>query len=64
MKVLTEQDVIAVLRKRVDASSQVKVAAEMGIHPSMMNDLIHGRRAVSDRIAKKLGYTKKVVYQK
>jgi plasmid maintenance system antidote protein VapI len=64
MKFYTESDVVAELKKRADSSSQLQVANEMEIHPSMLNDLIHGRRAISERMAKKLGFVKKVVFNK
>lgn len=60
----SQDELLNELRQRVAASSQRQVAQQLGISTSMMNDLMLGRRDVSDRIAKALGYQRAVVFRK
>ena len=39
-----------------DQGSQKQAAVILGISPQYLNDIIMGRRAISDRVARKLGY--------
>lgn len=53
---MTEQEVIARLRVEVkEAGSLRAFAGKHGITASYIHDILHGRRAVSDRIASAIG---------
>ncbi len=39
-----------------DQGSQKQAAVILGISPQYLNDIIMGRRAISDRVARKFGY--------
>lgn len=43
------------------ATSQSEVARRFGYSRSYMNDIVHGRRPVSDELAAKMGYQKVTV---
>jgi len=64
MKEITESELIEKLRKRASESTQRAVAQELGISIQMLNDLLHGRRQVSDRLASVLGFERRVVFRK
>jgi DNA-binding transcriptional regulator YdaS (Cro superfamily) len=55
---ITQDDLLTELRKRVSVTTQKAVADELGISPMYMNDLLRGRRDISERIAEKMGYRK------
>ncbi|MFN0314763.1 MAG: hypothetical protein ACKVQA_06985 [Burkholderiales bacterium] len=44
--------------------SQQAVAAKLGISKAYLCDVLHKRRDLSDKLARKIGYTKVVSYQK
>lgn len=51
------------LKKRLKNKSQKDLAKELGISTSYLHDILHGRRSI-DKVAEKLGYKKKVTYEK
>lgn len=61
---LTEQDVIARLRAAIDAAGgQRKFAEAHGLTPGYVNDVVHGKRALADRILATIGIERKVTYE-
>ena len=56
--------VIEELRLRCSASSQAAVARELGISLQHVNDLLNGRRKMSDRVAQALGYRREIVFRR
>lgn len=46
------------------AGSQTAYAAQLGISPSYLNDLLKERRALSDRLLKRLGLVRETRYKK
>lgn len=54
----TSMDVIDRLRERAGKSSQKDVAAELGVSPQYLNDVLLYRRDISHPLARKLGYEK------
>jgi len=52
------------LRGRSDASSQNEVAAELGISPQFLSDLLAGRKDITRRVAEAMGYRRMVVFVK
>jgi len=64
-KTITEEQAVELIRAMVDREgSQSKVAAELRVSPSFISDILAGSRKVSDNIAKRLGYSKVIVYVK
>lgn len=53
---------IQILRQMVGASSQKAVAAQLGVSGSYVCDVLKGRRDVTKRLAKALGYQRVVIY--
>ncbi len=54
-----------ILAKRITAAgSQVKAAAELGISPAYLTDILYGRRAISSSVALKLGLERAMVFVK
>lgn len=63
-KTFTYDDVLRDLRKRAAETGQTQLAKEFGISLGMMNDLVHGRRDISERISEALGYSRHVIFRK
>lgn len=55
---------IDVLRKMVAASTQQAVADQLKISRQLVGMMVTEQRAVSDDVARKLGYEKVTVYRK
>ena len=64
IKQYTTEDVMDDLRRRVSSSTQVAVAASLGVSAQHVNDLLNGRREMSERIAGAMGYERKIVFCK
>lgn len=61
---LTEREVLDRLRKAVtDAGGQRAFAAAHGLTAAYVNDVIHGRRALADRILAMIGIKREVTYR-
>lgn len=61
---LTEEQMIANLWDMVaQMRSQKKVAESLHITQSYLSDILHGDRAVSESLAKKIGYIKKIYFE-
>ena len=63
-KIYSQSEVLQELREQVAESSQSEVARSLGLAVSMVNDLLRGRRDVSDRVAELLGFTREVIFRK
>ena len=58
-----EHDMRDILTELVEShESQRAVADMLGISTSYLNDLLHGRRGVSERLATRMGYKKLSIY--
>lgn len=57
-----EHDILDRLSDMVLASSQTQVAGKLGISVQYLGDMLHGRRRVSNSLARKLGWERKVVF--
>lgn len=64
MKDYTTEDLMKELRGRVAKSTQCAVASELGVSAQHMNDLLLGRRGLSESIALAMGYTREIVFRK
>jgi DNA-binding transcriptional regulator YdaS (Cro superfamily) len=61
---MTEHDVLTRLRAVVEAAGGQRAFAEKhGFTPAYVNDVLHGRRALADRICAAIGVRRTVVYQ-
>lgn len=57
-EVLTQIQMRALLREYVaEVGTQVDAAKQLKITPAYLNDLLHGKRNISEAMAKKLGFT-------
>lgn len=62
---ITQADAIDIIRNIVkEEGSQTGAAKRLGIAVSYLSDILNGNRNVSEKIAKKLGYKKVIVYKK
>lgn len=60
---LTEQDVIKRLTEAVEAAGgQRQFARSIGLTPAYVNDVLHGRRALADRILAAIGVERRITY--
>jgi DNA-binding transcriptional regulator YdaS (Cro superfamily) len=61
---LTEQEVMNRLRTAITAAGgQRQFAQTHGITPAYVNDVVHGRRALADRILAAIGVERTITYQ-
>lgn len=61
---LTEQEVMDRLQAAVAAAGgQRRFAEACGLTPAYINDVMHGRRALADRILAALGIRRTITYQ-
>lgn len=61
---LTERQLKDVLKAKAKQTSQRKVAAELRVSPAFMCDVLKGRRVVTERLARKLGYKRIVRFER
>lgn len=59
---VTEVDIRDALAARCKQKTQRVVATELGVSAQYINDLVHGKRAIGDEIAAKLGYERRVIF--
>jgi len=61
---LTQEQMTEQIRKIVKAAgSQFAAAQQMDISPAYLNDILKGRRAISDQLARRLGFRREMVYR-
>lgn len=60
----TYEAVLNDLRQKAEQIGQTQLAKDLGISLSMMNDLVHGRRDISERVAEALGYSREIIFRK
>jgi hypothetical protein len=51
-RIHTNEQLLMMLRDKVNRASGVEVAAEIGIGPSSLSDVLRGRKPVTPRIAR------------
>lgn len=61
MKTFTQDDVLAVIRVRTEATSIRAVARELGLSAAYLSDILLGRRAVSETVAEAFGFQREIV---
>ncbi len=62
---VSETDVLDALRSLITREGgQRAVARSLDVSAAYINDILHGRRGVSERIANALGFSQQVTYQK
>jgi len=47
----------------VQHGSQNAVAKLLGIKPSYLSDILHGHREISEKVAREIGYYRRVVFE-
>lgn len=61
---MNEQEVLNRLRDSVNAAGgQREFARKVGLTPAYVNDVLHRRRALADRILAAIGVERKVTYE-
>ena len=61
---LTEQEVIERLKEAIEqAKGQNKFAKAHGFTNGYISDVLHGKRALADRVLASIGVVRKTVYQ-
>ena len=64
MRTLTEKQIIEALWDMVAQNgSQGKVAEILNITPAYLNDILHERRNVSDKVARSIGYARSTIFK-
>ncbi len=57
-------DPLQMLKTRIEKSTQVQVALDLGISTQYLGDMLHGRRTVGPKVIKALGLEKRVIYRR
>ncbi len=52
------------LRERAQQTSQLKLARELGVSPTYLNDVLKGRREPGEKILAGLGLRRSVTYRR
>ena len=61
---LSEQEMIAVIWGLVaESGSQHRIAQSLNITDSYLSDVLHGKRSISESLARKIGYIKHSVFE-
>jgi plasmid maintenance system antidote protein VapI len=60
-KTYTQDDVLADIRKVVEASSLRQTAERINVSAAYLSDVLAGNRGVSDNMAAAFGYTREIV---
>lgn len=63
-KLYSDEDLLETLWERVRESSQLAVSQQLGVAPSFLNDVLHGRRDMTERVAAAMGYKREIIYRK
>jgi plasmid maintenance system antidote protein VapI len=63
-KYFSQEQLLEDLRKEVSGSTQTAVADKYGISRSMVNEILSGRRDISQHIAEVLGYKRENMFRK
>jgi hypothetical protein len=64
MKLLTENEVLTLIRKRVAVRGEAaKLAALTGVSRFHISDVIHGRQKPTERLTDGLGLKRRVMYE-
>lgn len=60
-KTYTQDQVLETIRVRTEGSSISGVARELGLSKAYLSDILLGRRAVSEQVAKHFGFRREIV---
>lgn len=63
-RVATEHDILDELTDRVRDESQRAVASALGFSTAFLNDVLRGRRSISDHLAERMGWERVTVFIK
>jgi plasmid maintenance system antidote protein VapI len=58
MKTYSTAHLVGILETKVKSKSQRKVAGDVGFSPQFVNDVMNGRRPVTEGLATRLGFRK------
>lgn len=61
---VTEADLVEELKRRVERSSQAKIARRLKISPPVISNILRGDMLPCGKVLKWLGYERVVVYRK
>ena len=59
-KQFTQDDVLAVIRKEVEASSLRKTAERIGVSAPFLSDVLRGNRLISETVAEAFGFVREM----
>jgi hypothetical protein len=61
---ITEDDMLVIVKEKVNGSRQCEAAKRLRVSTSLLSDVLNGRKGVSDQLAQKFGYERRVVFVK
>ena len=65
MSTITYDKAIELIRSLIHQyGSQVRVAERLDISPAFLSDILAGKRAISDNVARRLGYRRVIFFEK
>jgi plasmid maintenance system antidote protein VapI len=63
-RLLTESDIVNDLRTRAMSTSQRDIARKLAMSPQFICDVLQGRRSVTESLARQMGYSRQVFYER
>lgn len=63
-KTYNDSDLLKMLWEMVRGTSQKQVADQLGLSRAMLNDVLHGRRYMTERLAEAMGFKREVIYRR
>ncbi len=65
MQTISNEEAIELIKKIIEKEgAQYKAAKKLGISAAYLSDILKNRRAISDKVSKKLGYERITTYKK
>jgi len=61
---VTKDELVEELKRRVERSSQAKIARRLGISPPVISNIIRGDMFPCGKVLRWLGYERHIVYRK
>jgi plasmid maintenance system antidote protein VapI len=60
---ITQAEILSIIKEMVGKwGTQKELADHLGISNAYLNDIIHGKQAVSNKVAQKLGYKRVIKF--
>lgn len=63
MQQFSYEHLLSDLKQRVSVTTQKAVAKSLKVTPQFLNDVLKGKREISKKLARSMGYNKRIVFE-